>query len=310
MRTFGVSLLVLLGIVLSSYFVAVLERLLTLGLRRFAAAVVSPLAEAAALLGQENLQPRGADTFLFRSAPLIALAAVASAALVIPLGPNLIGFDPSLGVFFFMAILTPFVIAMMNAGWSTNTKAGLFGTFRAAAHLLSYEVPLGFAAIGPVMAAESFSTVSIVEAQAGLWYGVWQPLGVLIYLLAALIMTYRQPFDIPQADTELEGGVLAEYSGSRLLIFKVALDSIFFLLMAMGVVLFFGGWRGPLLGGPFWFLLKTFALAALVLWMGRFLPRVRHDQMLSLSWKILLPASLVNIMIVGILTLVIPGGGQ
>ena len=304
------ALTTLVALFLGAYGVAVLERLIALGLRHAGAAVLQPLVEGAALLHQENLRPRGADDLLFRSAPLIALAAVALAALVIPLGPGLVGFDPSIGMFYFIVVLGPFVIAVMNAGWSQNAKVGLFATFRAAAYLISYEVPLGFAAIGPVMAAESLSTQRIVEAQSGLWYVVWQPLGLAIYLVSALMMTYRHPFDIPQAGSELAGGVMAEYSGARLLIFKVALNAIFALLMAMAVVLFFGGWQGPLLPPPFWFVLKTAGLMALVLWASRFAPRLRHDQMLTLAWKILLPASLVNIMLVGILVLLLPGGGS
>lgn len=310
MNTLATALLVLLGLLLGAYGIAVLERLIALGPRRAGAALVLPLAEAASLLRQEALLPRGADRFLFRSAPLVALAAVALAALVVPLGPRLISFDPSVGLFYFIAVTGPFVVAMMNAGWSQNTKAGLFGTFRAAAHLIGYEVPLGFAAIGPVMAAESLSTTRIVEAQAGLWYVVWQPLGLAIYLLAALVTAFRRPFDSPLAGSEIEGGVLAEYTGSRLLLFRVALDALFVLLMAMGVVLFFGGWHGPLLPAPLWFVLKTGALAALVLWAGRRAPRLRHDQLLTLAWKILLPASLVNVLAVGILALVVPGGGR
>jgi NADH-quinone oxidoreductase subunit H len=309
MSAFGMALFVGLGLVVGAYSMAVLERLTVLGLRQFSVAAIAPLAEAAALLRQENLVPRGADRLLFCSAPLAAVAAVALAALVIPLGPGLRGFDPSIGLFYFIVVLGPFVIAMMNAGWSQNAKEGLFGTFRAAAYLLSYEVPLGFAAIGPVMAAESLSTVRIVEAQATLWYGAWQPLGLAIYVVAALFMAYRRPFDIAQAGGELEGGVLAEYTGPRLLLFNLALNALFLLLSAMGVVLFFGGWHGPLLPGPAWFLIKTLALAALLLGAGRFLPRLRHDQMLSLAWKVLLPASLVNVVLVGILVLVFPGGG-
>ena len=171
-------------------------------------------------------------------------------------------------------------------------------------------MPLGFAAIGPAMAAASLSTVRIVEAQATLWYGVWQPLGLAIYVVATLFMTYRRPFDIPQAGGELEGGVLAEYTGPRLLLFNIALNALFLLLSAMGVVLFFGGWHGPLLPGPAWFLIKSWALTTLLLWAGRFLPRLRHDQMLSLAWKVLLPASLINVALVGIIMLVLSGGGS
>ncbi|HBY94774.1 MAG: NADH-quinone oxidoreductase subunit H [Ardenticatenaceae bacterium] len=310
MTAFARALLVLVALLVGAYTVAVLEWLTTLGPRHARTAAVLPLAEAAMLLRQENLVPRGADGLLFRSAPLVALAAVALAALVIPLGARLVGFNPSIGLFYFIVVLGPFVVAMMNAGWSQNAKEGLFGTFRAAAILISYEVPLGFAAIGPVMATESLSTVRIVEAQADLWYAVWQPLGLAIYLVAALVMSYRHPFDIPQAGTELEGGVLAEYAGPRLLLFKVGLNAIFGLLMAIGVVLFFGGWQGPLLPGPIWFLLKTGALATLVLWAIRFAPRLRHDQMLGLAWKILLPASLVNVALVGVLILVLGGGAR
>ncbi len=302
--------LVLLGLLVGAYGIAVLERLTAFGPRQVVTALVLPISEAAALLRQEDLVPRGADRLLFRSAPLVALAVAALAGLVIPLGSGSVGFDPSIGLFYFIVVLSPFVVAMMNAGWSQNSKEGLFGTFRAAAHLISYEVPLGFAAIGPAMAAESLSTVRIVEAQSGLWYAVWQPLGLAIYLLAALFMTFRHPFDIPQAGTELEGGVLSEYTGPRLLLFKTSLNAIFLLLMAMGVALFFGGWQGPFLAGPIWFALKTGILAGLVLWAARFAPRLRQDQMLALAWKVLLPASLVNVALVGILALLIPGGGQ
>ena len=297
---------ILLVLLIGSYGIAVLEHLLVPDSRRFAFWL--PLAGALLLLRQEDRRPRAADTFLFRSAPFIALAVVALISLVIPVGPDQIGFDPQIGLFYFIVLLSPFVIAMMNAGWSQNAKEGLFATFRAAATLVSYEVPIGFAAIGPVIAAQSLSTQRIVQAQVGLWYVVWQPLGLVIYLVAALFVSFRHPFDSALAGSELEGGALGEYSGTRLLLFKFALNALFFLLMSMGVVLFFGGWQGPWFPGPIWFLLKTFALSALVLWLTRFFPRLRHDQMLTLAWKVLLPASLVNILLVGVLALFIPGG--
>jgi NADH-quinone oxidoreductase subunit H len=310
MNSIVVSLLVLLGVLIGAYCIAVLQHLVLLGPQRIGTALLLPLADTLLLLRQENLLPRKADTFLFRSAPFIALSVVALTSLVLPLGPGLIGFDPSIGLFYFLVLLSPFVVSMMNAGWSQNSKEGLFGTFRAAAYLLSYEVPIGFAAIGPVMAAQSLSTEQIVNSQANLWYVIWQPLGLAIYVLAALIVTFRHPFDSALSGSELEGGVFSEYSGPRLLLFRFALDALFLIVMGMGVVLFFGGWQGPLLPGPVWMVLKTFLLAALVLWGGRFLPTLRHDQILSLSWKILLPASLLNITLVGILTLIIPGGSR
>ncbi|MBA2677242.1 MAG: NADH-quinone oxidoreductase subunit H [Ktedonobacteraceae bacterium] len=308
MNTFLTSLFILLVLLLGSYGIAIIELLLVPGSHRVRVAFWLPLAGALLLLRQGDVQPRAADTFLFRSAPFIAIAVVALISLVIPVGPHQIGINSQIGLFYFIVLLSPFVIAMMNAGWSQNAKEGLFATFRAAATLISYEVPIGFAAIGPVIAAQSLSTERIVQAQASLWYVVWQPLGLVIYLVAALFISFRHPFDGAQAGSELEGGALGEYSGARLLLFKLALNALFLLLMSMGVVLFFGGWQGPWFPGPIWFLLKTAALSALVLWVTRFFPRLRHDQMLTLSWKVLLPASLFNITLVGVLALLLPGG--
>ncbi len=302
------SLLVLFCLFVGAYGIAALQNVMQLGPMRVGTAFLLPLAQGMMLLRQENLEPRNADSFLFRSAPYITWVVIALTALMLPLGPHVVAFDPSIGLFYFIVLLSPFVVGIMNAGWSQNGKEGLFATFRAAAYLVSYEVPIGFAAIGPVMAAQSLSTQRIVEAQAHLWYVVWQPLGLVIYLFAALFVTFRHPFESAIGGSEIEGGVFAEYSGARLLMFKMALNALFLILMAMGVVLFFGGWQGPLLPAPLWFVLKTFALSALVIWGTSFIPRLRIDQILTLSWKILLPASLLNITLVGILTLIIPGG--
>src|SRR5712691_8132060 len=160
MNTLMTSLFVLLGVLIGSYCIAVLHYLVLLGPRRIGTALLLPGANAIALLRRENLLPHGADTFLFRSAPFIALSVVALTALVLPLGPGLVGFDPSIGLFYFIVLLSPFVVAMMNAGWSQNAKEGLFSTFRAAAYLISYEVPIGFAAFARLWGARSprFST--------------------------------------------------------------------------------------------------------------------------------------------------------
>ena len=296
--------LTLLVLLVAVYGVAVLEGLFAFGVRRWTTALVVPFARAATRLSREPLLPTGADRLLFTTAPLVALAVVSLAALVVSLSPSLQAFDPSIGLFYFLVCLGPFAVALMNAGWGANGKLGLFGTFRAAAHLLSYEVPFGFAAIGPAMAAESLSTRQIVEAQAGVWFIVWQPLGFAIYLIAALMMSFRRPFDLPQAGSELGGGVLGEYSGGRLLVFRIALDALFVLVAAMGTLLFLGGWHGPLLPGPVWFVAKTVLLCAALLTIGRALPRLRHDQMLTIAWKVLLPASLLNVALVGIAMLV------
>ncbi len=304
----GAALGVLGSLVVGVYALQVLDALFTLGPRAWRRAFGLPLAQAAQLVRRAECPPPHGDTFLYQSAPFIAVASVALAALVIPIGPGLIGFDPGVGLFYFIVVLSPFVIAMMNAGWSQNTATGVIGTFRAAAHLISYEVPLGFAAIGAPMAAQSLAAGHIVAAQSHLWFGVWQPLGVVIYLVAALFPAFRHPFDGASAAPELAGGVLAAYTGTRLWLFRWALDGMFLLLMAMGVVLFLGGWQGPLLPPPLWFAIKTLLLCVLVIAVSRRLPTLRHDQMLSLCWKVLVPASLANIALVGVLALFVFGG--
>ena len=291
---------VLTALLAGAYAVAVLDRVFSRRRREFSTTLLSPILDASTLLRSESIVPRGADRLLFDSAPVVALAAIALAALVLPLSPGLVALDPSIGIFYFMVCLGPFVVALMNAGWAANAKTGLLGTFRAAAILLAYEVPFGFAAIGPAMAAESLSTVSIVQAQANLWFVVWQPLGFAIYIVAALMIAVRRPFDIAHADTEVAGGVLAEYSGARLLLWRVVFDSVLIAVAAMGTVLFLGGWHGPVLPRPVWFALKTMVLATLLLGAGRRFPRLRHDQMLAIAWKVLLPASLVNVAWVGV----------
>lgn len=303
------ALLTLAGVLVGVYALETLTALRHLGMHAVVAALAFPAREAAALVRQTHAPPAGADGLLYQSAPLVALASVLLAALVVPIGPNRMGFDPSIGLFYFIVLLSPFIVALMNAGWSSNGPEGTFGAFRAAAHLISYEVPLGFAAIGAPMAAASLSIGRIVAAQAHLWFGVWQPLGVVIYLISALVVSFRHPFDGAVAGSELEGGVLAAYSGSRLLVLRVALDGMYLVLMGMAVALFFGGWQGPLLPGPLWFALKTFLLAGIVIWASQYVPRLRTDQLLSFSWKVLLPAVLVNIAIVGVLTLALYGGG-
>ncbi len=303
------ALATLTALLVGAYMLAALERLVALGPRAWRLALLAPLAEGVALLRQRATRPAKADGLLFRTAPLIALVVAGLTALVLPVGPGVGAFDPSIGLFYFIVLFSPLIIAVMNAGWSQNANVGVFAAFRAAASLISYEVPLGFAMIGAPMAAQSLAIGRIVSAQSGLWFAVWQPLGLVIYLVSAFIVCFRHPFDGPLAGSELEGGALSEYSGARRLLFKIALNAIFLVLLAMGVELFFGGWQGPWLPGPVWLVGKTLLLAALVLGLSRFAPRLRHDQVLTLCWKALVPAVLFNIVLVSVLIELIYGVG-
>lgn len=304
------ALATLLWLAAGGYGVAVLERWISpagAGARS-ARALVQPLASAARLLQSAPPLPVRPDDALFRSAPLVAVATVALAAWVVPFRPALAPETP-IGLFYFVVLLGPFALALANAGWSANGKYGLVASMRAVSHLVAYEVVLGFAILGPAMAAESLSLVRIVEAQQHLWFAVWQPLGLVLYLVSALFAVYRHPFDTPIAGSELAGGALAEYGGARLLLFRAALSALLFLVAAVGAAIYLGGWHGPpgvarLLPGSVWMLLKSYALVALLLWAGSRAPRFGHDQMLRFSWKLVLPLAFVNLAVTGILILV------
>lgn len=272
--------------------------------------LLQPLLDGLKILSRPEGSLTKADKLLFVTAPVLAFGCVFLVFGIVPWGPDLIGRDLNVGLFFFLAVLGPVVVALMNAGWAQNSKDGVIASFRAGANLFSYEITIGFAMVGPVMQAQSLSMQKIVVGQNGLWYGLVQPLGLAIYFVAALMMSFRPPFDLPQAGSELGGGSLAEYSGARNGLFRLTLQALAFLLAAVGVAIFLGGWQGlPFIGfllpGWAWFTLKTLAFLALMIWVGYRLPRLRVDQMLALAWKIMLPLSLLNIVLVGIVLLFI-----
>lgn len=309
----GSATATLLWLAAATYGTAVLERLIvrpraSRRWSRSALALVQPLASATALLRARAPVPARPDAALFHSAPFVALGAIALAAWVVPFDPGRVGGDPAVGLFFFLALLAPVVVALANAGWSTNGKFGVVASIRSVAHIVAYEVVLGFALLGPVMAAESLSVVRIIEAQHALWNVVWQPLGLLLYLASVMMAAYRPPFDTPFAGSELADGALGEYGGARLLVFRAAFLALFFLVAAVGAAVYLGGWHGPpvvgqYLPGSVWMLLKSYALVAVMLWVGRRTPRVGHEQMLAFSWKVVLPVSFLNLTLVGVLML-------
>jgi NADH-quinone oxidoreductase subunit H len=242
------------------------------------------------------------DGLLWATAPATALVCVVLAYAVIPIGPGLVATDLALGLFFFIVVLGPLMVALMNAGWATNGKFGVLVAFRTAAHIVAYEVTFGFAVIGPAMMASSLSSVRIVEEQSRVWFALLQPGSFLIYLCSALFITYRYPFDLPFAGRELAGGAVREYGGLQRGVLQLARHGLLGATAAVGTVAFLGGWLGPILPGPVWFFFKTAALIAVFSALPLVLPRLRLDQMLAFSWKILLPFSLINIVLVGVVT--------
>lgn len=242
------------------------------------------------------------DRWLYPAGPVVALAGVFLGALVIPFGPALVGQDLGIGVFYFIVVLDFVVLGVALSGWGANTADAVESCYRIVAQLVAYVVPLGLALVGAIMMAKSLSVVRIVDAQSGLWFIVLQPLGFALYLVTGLMQCYRAPFMEPFA-RGIGGGILGAAGGWAGLLWRAALSGILFLVAAMGAALYLGGWLGPWLPGPLWMLLKTFALMALMIVLGRMVRPLSTAQMLALSWKVLIPVGLANVLIVGALIL-------
>lgn len=258
---------------------------------------------------RRRVQPPYPDPWLYAAGPIVLLLAVAWGAVVIPFGPGLVGADLSIGLFYFIVVVDFTVLAIALAGWGANSWWSVEACYRAVAQLVAYVVPLGLAIIGPAMMARSLSTVSIIEAQrdAGLWYALVQPLGFGLYLVTGLMQSYRAPFLEPFS-VRIRGGVLGASGGWHAVAWRIGLSALLFLVAAMGVVLFLGGWTGPVLPGWLWMAVKTFGLAAAMVLAGSWVHRRSTAEMLALAWKVLIPVGLFNVLVVGALILL--GVGQ
>ena len=264
---------------------------------------------AAAVGVAENPRPKKTDPWLYYAGPGVALLGVAWAAACLPWGEGLVPADVNIGLFYFIVVVDFVVLGVAIAGWGGNTPGSVEACYRMVAQLIAYVVPLGLAILGPIMMARSLSTVSIVEAQdqADLWYVFVQPQGLALYIVTALMQTYRAPFLEPFAD-RIGRGVLGVFGGSQGLIWRLALSGVLFVVAALGAVIFLGGPSGPLLPGPVWMAIKTLLVMALMLWAGRRVRLLSTAEMLALSWKVLTPLGLVNVLVVGLLILL--GVGQ
>jgi NADH-quinone oxidoreductase subunit H len=258
--------------------------------------VLQPFADALKLLGKEDLVPEGADKVLFLVAPLIAFTPSILVYAATPWMQQFIGFSSDTGIFLVFAIAAMFPVGILVAGWSSHNKYSLLGGFRAASQQISYEVPMLLAIMGTVMLAGSMSMNGIVEGQRSVWYVALQPFAFLLFFIGMLAEMNRTPFDMPEAESELVSGYMTEYSSMRFALFFVAEYTNIFTWSLFTAILFLGGWNGPLLPGWIWLLLKTYMVVFLVIWVRATFPRVRVDQLMDLGWKVLLPASLANVL--------------
>jgi NADH-quinone oxidoreductase subunit H len=275
------------------------------------AGLLQPLADAVKLITKEHYRPRGAIPALYYMAPAIVVFTGVATLAIIPFGNvqdgvGLYGIDVPIGILYFFAFGSIGFYGLLLGGWASGSKYSFLGAMRAAAQLISYEISMALALLGAIMMAGSLSLVSIVEAQDQIWYVIPQFVGFLIFMVAGFAETNRAPFDLPEADAELVAGYGTEYGGMRYGSFAMAEYIEMFVISAVAVTFFLGGWHGPGPGwlDPVWVILKIFGFLFVFMWVRATLPRVRYDQLMSLGWKALLPLATLNVLVTAIVVTV------
>jgi len=262
--------------------------------------LLQPIADGLKLFTKEDIIPSQADRWVFFLAPVVSLVPAFIAYAVIPFDRNFYITHLNIGVLYILAVSSLGVYGIVMAGWASNSKYAILGSFRSAAQMFSYEIFLGFSLIGPLMIAGSLDLVKIVDAQSKVWFIVYQPVAFLLFLVAATAETNRVPFDLPEAETELVAGFHTEYSGMKFAFFFMAEYANMVIVGAMASVIFLGGWSGPVLPGVIWFFLKVMAFIFLFIWLRATLPRLRYDQLMYMGWKVMFPIAILNIVGTGL----------
>jgi NADH-quinone oxidoreductase subunit H len=287
------------------------------------------VADAVKLLLKEDLVPAEADQFLFRIAPYFMMVGFACVFVCLPFSHRLIVADMNIGIFYIIAVTALIVVGIIMSGWSSNSKWSLFGAIRSAAQIISYEIPAGMALMVPVMLAGTMSTQGIIRAQGGWpwqWYLFNNPASFaafFIYFISALAEGNRTPFDLPEAESELVSGYNTEYSGMRFSYFFLVEWGNMWIMSALAVTMFCGGWQIPgltperfdaLTGGAavgleiaslLLFALKSLFFVFVVMWLRWTLPRIRVDQMMNMCWKYLVPISFAGVLFVAVWMLLV-----
>lgn len=267
--------------------------------------LLQTVADVLKLLFKEDVIPNKSDKFLFRIAPIIAFVPSFAVLAVIPF-TDTIGFsDFAVGLLYYMALSSITIIGILIGGWSANNKYSLLGGMRSAAQMISYEIPLVMSVVGIVLTVGSLNLTEIVEAQKDVWFIVPQFVGFIVFLIAAVSELNRSPFDLPEAESELVAGYHVEYTGFRFAFFMLTEYVYMFAMSALTTVLYLGGWNA-LFGLTFippiiWFALKFSLVIFFLFWLRATMPRLRADQLMQFSWKVLLPIALLNILLTSIL---------
>jgi NADH-quinone oxidoreductase subunit H len=274
--------------------------------------LAQPFADVVKLMFKEIVIPANSNGFLFRLAPFLALIPSMAIWAVIPLSPEHAFANIDAGLLYILALTSMGVYGVILAGWAANSKYAFLGAMRSAAQIVAYEIAMGFAMVGVLMAAGSLNIGDIIHAQRGMfgWYWTWLLPLLLVYFISGVAETNRAPFDVAEGESEIVAGFHVDYSGMAFALFFIAEYVNMILISALTVIFFFGGWLSPFdgwlsedswLAAPsfFWFGLKTLFPMFAFLWLRATFPRYRYDQIMRLGWKALIPVTLVWLIVEG-----------
>ncbi|MEN9994999.1 MAG: hypothetical protein RL762_1656 [Bacteroidota bacterium] len=281
--------------------------------------ILQPIADGVKMFLKEDFIPAKADKWLFIIGPGIAMFTALITSAVIPWGPKLHLFgrdivlqvaDINIGILYVFGVISIGVYGIMIGGWASNNKYSLYGAIRASSQMISYELAMGVSAITIVLLSGSLSLTTIVEGQSDVWNIVYQPVAFLIFFICALAELNRAPFDLPECESELVGGYHTEYSSMKLGLYLFAEYTSMFVSSAIMAILFFGGYNFPGMShfsgntlailGIVAFATKIFLFIFVIMWIRWTIPRFRFDQLMHLGWKSLLPLSLINLLVTGL----------
>jgi len=277
--------------------------------------LLQPIADAIKMIMKEDIIPSQADRPLFIVAPALAVIMALLAFAAIPIGPaiEVLGYkiemaiaNVNVGLLYTLGILSLNVYGIVLGGWSSGNKYSFLGGMRSSAQMISYELAMGMSIIGVVLLSSSLNLTDIVDAQKPVWFAWLQPVGFLIYIVCMFADTNRLPFDLPEAETELVAGYHTEYSSIKYALFYMAEYINMVTVSCLGVVLFLGGWHGPVASGVWWFGAKVAAFIWLFMWVRATLPRFRYDQLMKFGWQVLLPLSILNVLLTAFVVAVWP----
>ncbi|HEU5459039.1 MAG TPA: NADH-quinone oxidoreductase subunit NuoH [Pyrinomonadaceae bacterium] len=284
--------------------------------------LLQPIADGLKLLTKEDFIPEKADRWIFFFAPYIAVASAFIVFSVIPFGPDwAVIADVNIGLLLVLAVSSVGVLALILAGWSSNSKYALLGGLRSSAQMVSYEVAMGLSLIGALMFARTLSLSGFVTAQGSdsIWYIVYQPAGFFLFLISGIAENNRAPFDLPEAESELVAGFHTEYSGMRWSLFFMAEYAAMVVVAAVATTVYLGGWYFPfvyrleesghhnlyVLVSTLVFLIKASIILYIYFWLRWTLPRFRYDQLMDIGWKWLIPSALINIALTALAVFVV-----